>query len=424
MKTILNRTIQPELQPIENLKLLAHEKRNLQNGLPVLWVAAGEQEVSKIDFTFKAGSWYQLKPFVATTTAQLLKEGTTDKTATEIAEIIDYHGASLSVDSSEDQVTLSLVTLNKYLEVMLMLVAELIEKPVFPERELVTFLDNQRQQLFINEQKVSYLARTRFKNRIFGNTHPYGIFLTQQHLDEIVREDLVQHHQQHFQPDHIVASGKLPENLFSLLERLFGQRSFEEKPAANFQYDIPELSERKFRIEKTGALQCAIMMGKPLFNRTHPDYYTAQVANTLFGGYFGSRLMKNIREDKGFTYGIYSHISSLQNAGYFYIFAETGKDITDAALKEIYHEMDNLHQNLVAEEELEVVKNYLLGQFMRMVDGPFETADYLKLLCDYGLDEDYFYQYLNTVQNVDAAQIRTVFNTYFKPETMIELVAG
>ena len=177
-------------------------------------------------------------------------------------------------------------------------------------------------------------------------------------------------------------------------------------------------------IEKEGALQSAIRIGKLMFNKTHPDFQSLQVLNTVYGGYFGSRLMSNIREDKGYTYGIGSGLVSLQHGGYFFITTEVGVDVTAKAIKEIYFEMDRLRKEKITTDELQLVKNYLLGTFLRSVDGPFAMADRFKGILNYNLGYDYFDRYIATIRAVSASDLMGLANTYFDKDSMIELVVG
>jgi predicted Zn-dependent peptidase len=182
--------------------------------------------------------------------------------------------------------------------------------------------------------------------------------------------------------------------------------------------------EKEHLVHMDEALQSAIRVGKILFNKTHKDFQPLQILNTVFGGYFGSRLMSNIREDKGYTYGIGSGIVSLQNGGYFFISTEVGVDVCANALHEIYFEMDRLREELITKDELQLVKNYLLGTFLRSVDGPFAMAERFKGILQYNLGYDYFDKYIATIKAVSASELRDLANKYFDKNSMIELVVG
>ena len=220
-------------------------------------------------------------------------------------------------------------------------------------------------------------------------------------------------------------AGKVDDDVLSLLDNHFGGNDWNAITTPSIK-DLPIITSanREQLILKEDAMQSAIRIGKVLFNKTHPDFQPLQILNTLFGGYFGSRLMSNIREDKGYTYGIGSGIASLQNSGYFFISTEVGVDVCKDALKEIYFEMNRLREELVPEDELQLVKNYLLGMFLRSVDGPFAMAERFKGIMEYNLNYDYFDRYIATIKEISASQLRSLANSYFDKDSMIELVVG
>jgi zinc protease len=161
-----------------------------------------------------------------------------------------------------------------------------------------------------------------------------------------------------------------------------------------------------------------------MITRSHPDYPGMAVLNTLLGGYFGSRLMSNIREDKGYTYGIGSAMVSLREAGYFFISTEVGADVTTAALDEIYKEVKRLQDEPAGEDELSTVRNYLSGTFLKSIDGPFALIDRFKTLTLSGLGYDYYDRYLQTVQSISPAQLQELALRYFNRNDFMELVVG
>jgi predicted Zn-dependent peptidase len=222
-----------------------------------------------------------------------------------------------------------------------------------------------------------------------------------------------------------VAAGNLPDNLDAALNNHFGKGDWGQAKAASKSL-VPAMSSthQKTLVEKSDAIQSAIRVGRILFNKTHPDYFKFQVLNTILGGYFGSRLMANIREDKGYTYGIGSGLNSLLHSGYFFISTEVGADVTTKALDEIHKELKLLREDLVSESELETVRNYILGQFLRSVDGPFALAEKFKAVYEFGLDYSYYDKYFHAVKTVTPAEIRDLANKYFQEKDLIECVAG
>ncbi|MBK6835285.1 MAG: insulinase family protein [Bacteroidetes bacterium] len=319
-------------------------------------------------------------------------------------------------------------SLNKYLNETIVFVEDIIKNPSFPQHEFDLFLANRKQKHLVNSQKVSVLARRRFNELLFGENHPYGINVKDEDFDNTSLQDVIDFYKTHYTSKNctIVLSGNLPDDVFTLLNDHFGKQVWGGSTVAVSKPSVvlETTKENKHLVVKDDAIQSAIRIGRPLFNKTNPDYFKFQVLNTILGGYFGSRLMANIREDKGYTYGIGSGLAGLAHGGYFFVSTEVGVDVTKNTLEEIYKEIKLLREELVDEEELELVKNYILGQFLRSVEGPFALADKFKAIWEYNLDYDYFDKYFKAVQSVTPTELRDLANKYLQEKDLIECVAG
>lgn len=429
MQTI-DRKLTPAFKTVEKIEMIHASEKRLRNNIPVYAINAGTQELIKIEFLFSAGMYQQQMPLQAATVNAMLEEGTSKMNAAQIADAVDYYGAFLEVGVSQDTASVVLFTLNKHLKATLPIVEQIIKDAIFPQQELDTHLRNKKQKFYVNNQKVANVARKRFGELIFGETHPYGINVKEKDFEVIKQSHLINFYKTFYRAESckIVLAGKVNEEVYTLLENHFGgndwkapsQLSWEERGIIPVSQD----KEKQHLIYKEDALQSAIRIGKVMFNKTHSDFQPLQILNTVFGGYFGSRLMSNIREDKGYTYGIGSGIASLHNSGYFFISTEVGAEVCKNAIHEIYFEMDRLREELIPEDELQLVKNYLLGTFLRSVDGPFAMADRFKGIMEYNMGYDYFDRYVATIKSVSASQIRDLANAYFDKDSMIELVVG
>jgi predicted Zn-dependent peptidase len=424
---VINRKIIPAFKAIEKVELIHATEKRLRNNIPVYAVNAGTQEIIKIEFLFSAGMYHQSMTLQAASVNSMLEEGTSKMTAAQIADAVDFYGAFLELGVEQDSASVILYTLNKHLKATLPVVEQVIKDSVFPQEELNTHLQNKKQKFLVNNQKVATVARKRFSELVFGEQHPYGRDVKDADFERIKREDLIHFYQTHYRSDNcrIILAGKVDEDVYEQLDNLFGGNDWSGlNQFSQKTIEINSTQEKQHLVYKDDALQSAIRIGKIMFNKTHPDYHPMQVLNTLYGGYFGSRLMSNIREDKGYTYGIGSGLVSLKHGGYFFITTEVGVDVCKNALTEIYSEMDRLREELVSDEELKLVKNYMLGTFLRNVDGPFALADRFKGLLEYNLGYDYFDKYMSTIKNISPSQIRELANTYFDKGSMIELVVG
>lgn len=426
MQTI-DRKKSPAFNTVEKIEIIKASEQHLRNNIPVYSINAGTQELIKIEFLFSAGMYQQEIPLQAATVNTMLEEGTSKLNAAQIADRVDYYGAFLETGVSQDSASVVLYTLNKHLKSTLPVVEQIIKDSVFPQHELDTHIRNKKQTFLVNNQKVANVARKRFTELLFGEKHPYGINVKETDFDVINRSHLNDFYSRFYRSNNckIIMAGKVDDDVLSLLDNHFGGKDWNSiSDLRTKSLPIITSAEREQLIVKEDAMQSAIRIGKVLFNKTHPDFQSLQILNTLFGGYFGSRLMSNIREDKGYTYGIGSGIASLQNSGYFFISTEVGVDVCNDAIKEIYFEMNRLREELVPEDELELVKNYLSGMFLRSVDGPFAMAERFKGIMEYDLGYDYFDKYIATIKAISASQLRDLANTYFDKNSMIELVVG
>lgn len=424
---LVNRNIQPRIEFLDGIKTVEPEIVHLDNGIPVYLIDTPGQDLVKIELLFEAGKWFEEKPLVATFTNKMLKEGTTTLSSREIAEKIDFYGAHLETNSDKDMGYISLYSLNKHLEQTLPVLADVIINPSFQENELETLKQNRKQRFIVNNRKVRFVAKRKFNTLIFGEDHPYGRNFEADDYALLSRHDIESFHRAFYTAANckIIAAGKIKKNLIGLLNQHFsrfnGTSNTSER--ASGLNGLPILA-LKNKVEKEDAVQSAIRIGRVLFNKKHEDYARMKIVNTILGGYFGSRLMTNIREDKGYTYGIGSALVSLQHSGYFFIASEVGSDVTQDALHEVYTEIDRLQQDLVPADELDLVKNYMLGSFLRSLDGAFALSENFKGLLEYGLDYTYYKDFVGVIKHITPEEIRELARQYLDKQHLTELTVG
>jgi zinc protease len=426
MTKTLNRKIQPAIKPPGQIDFPKPEIHQLSNGIKVFQFNSGTQDVISIEMVFAAGSWFQYKPFVAMATNLMLREGTMNYSAQKLSESLDYYGAHFENTTERDNAYVSLYSLNKHLENTLPLLGEIIKNPIFPESEFSVLAGKQRQMLEVNRQKVSYLARTHFNSLIFGDVHPYGMYLKPDDIFNATCTDLADFHKMHYHSSNcsIVVAGRIKPGLINSLEKQFGGNDWNGRTVKRLQFLSSGSGQKNHFIAKAGAMQSAIRMGGLMFKRSHPDFAGMKVLNAILGGYFGSRLMTNLREDKGYTYGIGSSVVPLRDGGYFVISGEVGAEVTDAALTEIKTELKRLCDEQVNESELSLVRSYLSGEMLRAVDGPFAQAELYRELIEDGLDISHFEGLIDTVQHINARQLQDLAIRYLNPEDLFTLVVG
>ena len=402
-----------------------HEE--LPNGIPFYWLEAGVQEVVQIDWVFPAGIWQEGKPAVAQAVAALLRNGTATRTSQEINEAFENYGATLRTGAGEDWASVTLYTLSKHLPALLPLVREVIEEAAFPEEELRLYKENTAQRLLISLAQCDFVANQRIDALLFGEAHPYGRYTKKEKVEALTREDLVAFHKQFYNlgKAQIFAGGRLSPAHRTLIRNLFGEARVEagSLPAPAELYSAPAPSDRVQRIANDpNGVQGAIRLGRLFPTRQHPDFVPMVVLNTVMGGYFGSRLMSNIREEKGYTYGISSSLQPLVHGGSLLIHTEAGRDVCEPAITEIWKELQQLQEAPIGEEELLLVKNYLLGGLLGDLDGPFQLLNRWKGLVLNGFNEPKFQDNIRIYKTVDAATLQALAQKYYNREDFYEIV--
>ena len=417
----------PGLKMIDEVNFLNPQKGHLHNGIPVYLQKGGSQEIVKVEFVFKSGSYHQQKPLQSWATANLLKSGTKFKSSEEINQLWDFYGASLQVDAQKDITSVGFVALSKHLVPALDLIFEMIVLSEFPEDELITFLKNRKQKFLVDNRKVQYLARMHFAELIYGPNHPYGKRLQESDFEELTREDLIKFHQNYYLPGNCICliAGNYPKTIINTLDKSLKKFAWESREINQLPERIPEITQKpKHLLPRPNTLQSALRIGKPVITREHPDYHMLSVTNALLGGYFGSRLMKSIRQEKGYTYGINSALVNLLRGAYFFIASQVGRDVKNQAVEEIYNEIKAIRKQPAGDAEINMLRNYLSGSFLRSFDGPFMQSERFKEILLFGQDYAWFHQYLETLKSFQPEDIQKTAEKYLHEESMVELIVG
>ena len=423
---MLNRTTAPARHDIADITLIQPEEISFANGLKVFIFQAPTQDLIKAEFIFHNIVDDAENALLHSCLCAMLKEGTKKRSSAQLAEEIDFYGAYLMPEYSFDHTALTLYTLNKHLGRVLPLVHDVLNHAVFPQTELDTYIRNHKQTLQISLQKNDYLARRLFFTQLFGGSR-YGQVPTEEGFDSLQREALIALYQRQMQPNNctLMLSGNITKDVLQQVQELFeGQWPGTALAMIPSIPVFPSFEATLLVERREEALQSAIRLGIPSVNRVHPDFPAMQFVNTLFGGYFGSRLMRNIREDKGFTYGISSAFASLKYTGFFTLATEVAVENTAAALAEIEKEFSILRSTLASEQELALVKNYMLGAVLGSVESIFSHADKFKAVYFYGLDNSYYRRYSDTVRNMTANEVQRIAQEYFDYDRLLKIVVG
>lgn len=424
---IPNRLNAPSLGRPLPLNIKVPEKITLSNGVSVFLVPDKEQEVTRLDVVFNAGIALQSQKLQANAVNKLLSEGTQNHTALEIAEKIDYYGAFLDPFISKDKGGLTLLALTKYYVYLLPLLTEILTKASFQKNEIELYEERKKQDFLVNIQKVRYRASLEFNKLLFGENSPYGQILSEEDFGKLKQEDVLDFYDQFYRPQnaYLMLSGKITEELLEQLKMVLGDLWRKKETTVKLKNSFTETVHQKVRLfEKEGALQSAIRIGLPTIARKHPDFPKLSLLNTVLGGYFGSRLMSSLREEKGYTYGVNSFIQNFRHADYLAIATEVNADHTASAIREISHQMELLSREEIPQKELTVVKNYVYGSSLRYFDGPFSLAERFLKCLELDLDFDIYKKELEEMMKITPAELLKTARKYLSFNEMKILVVG
>ena len=420
----LNRNIEPQIRVPEAVNVLFPVQTTAKNGVKLYTIEAGELDVIRLSLVFKAGTRLQTRPFVASATVNMLTEGTAKYSAAEISEKIDFYGAYVDANVDRDYAVVSLCCLSKFLPEMLDVIGQMVAYPVFPDNELETYKNKRKHHLMIEREKISFRARELFGEALFGKGHPYGSYSSHTDYDSLKTSHLKSFFKTYYQAGNCfaVSSGKISatdqEQILEFLEIIpsGGSVSFADLPPVKSTLNVIE--------KRSDAVQSAVRVGKILFPRTHPDFIGMQVLLMVLGGYFGSRLMSNLREERGYTYGVFAAMVNLESSGYMAIGAEVGAEFTEDAVAQIFHEIAILRKELIGEDELAMVKNMITGEFMRILDGPFGIADVTIENIQNNMSNEYMNRYLKEVKDITPQRLQALAEKYLKKEGFVTVVVG
>jgi predicted Zn-dependent peptidase len=423
----MNRKTAPAIKdPVDfDLKLKPYDYFELDNGVPVYGIDAGEQDVIQVEMVFYAGNWTETKQSVAAATNFMLKNGTSTKTAFQLNEAFEYYGAYCTRACYNETSVVTVSSLSKHLPELLPVMREMVSDSIFPEEELATYKQNSKQRLSVSLKKSDFVAARLIDAYTYGEKHPYGKYTHAEDIDALTTADMKAFFKEHYLNGKLVifVSGKLPANIKEQLNASFGSLGCSKLTEALPVIPVQPATEKKYRISNDeNGVQGSIRLARPFPNRHHPDFPKVMVLNTVFGGFFGSRLMSNIREEKGYTYGIHSYVQNHLQQSAWLVSTEAGKDVCEATIEEVYKEMQLLREELIDEEELLLVRNYLIGTILGDLDGPFQIMGRWKNIILNGLDENYFYHSIDVIKNISAEELRTLAQQYLNPSEFYELV--
>lgn len=423
----LNRALAPESVEIKAFKITRAISTQLTNKVPLHYIKLGSQNLIKMDIIFDAGNYSESKKGQSFFTSKMLSEGTLQLSQKEIADKIAFYGAQIEFFSGVDKITITITVLEKHIYSLFYLLNQIICESVFPEKNFLRVKDIYYQQLKINNEKTSFVAGGIFKQSIFGPNHPYGYFITEEDLANLTLKDCQSFYKSYIKDNafEIIISGNSNDDLLKEIDKQFGHKKHKISSLQTSNKDIRiEQNSNEISINKEESVQSSLRIGKRMFTRKHPDYFKFTFLNEVLGGYFGSRLMKTIREEKGLTYSIYSQIATHIHEGYFVIGADVKKELLTEAVEDIFAQIEILKNELIPIEELETVKSYMIGTYLGSVNTAFALADKFKIIHYNELNYSYYDNYITNIKKITANDLQQLAQKYFDVSSFVKVFVG
>lgn len=422
--TTLNRRQAPPMHDFSHFSLCKPLLLTLKNGIKIHQFTNNQLDLIHFTFVIKAGSFFEQKKSVAAFCYLLLKESDASKDSSEVDEFLDFYGANYSASVSIENVTVNLVVPKQNCQKVLSFVFDFMAHPVFRQENLDRFRKRKIMDLATNREKLGYCASQLMLNQMLGESSMVGKILTEDDLQNIDLKDVESYHKATFVAENIsiYAAGNMDAEIMTTLSELFERVPNGEKCINT--HSLPVSKKRTLLETHDDCLQSSFLICKPLLSYTDTERRDFQILSTLLGGYFGSRLMSNLREKNGFTYNVGCGSLYVRNFSIFYIESEVNVDVTQQAIDECFNEVKRLQDELASEDELQLLKNYLSGQQLRGVDN---TVSYMKRYfywAGFGLDEREFELNMNAIRDFSPEKARDLALKYLNCDDFVTIVAG
>ncbi|NLL27378.1 MAG: insulinase family protein [Bacteroidales bacterium] len=425
MKTnILDRTTPPKSNEMQFDGFPQFEKTLINNNIPCYFFNNKNSDAIRLDIAIPIGKWDEEKPLQSSMTAKIMTEGTKKFDAFQIAETFDFNGAYIEINSTMHYIFVRVLSLKQKLNQLFPIIKSIIFEATFPKNELKIIAENNKQDFIIENKKVFSIARNIFPSMLYGEKHPYGKIMEEKFFNEISSDDLHNFYSKlPIDKSSVYIGGNIDTDVFNFLEDIFKDTKKIEITEKN--YATSPFAENKKIIEVKNAMQSAVIIGLPTIGRKHKDFPLLMLTNMILGGFFGSKLMKVIREEKGYTYGIYSIISARAKYSHLSIQSEIIAENTNQAVDEIFSVINRLSTTLISNNELNIARNYLFGKMLRNIDGPFALVEQLENINAEGIDVyDYFDYYWKSISQAKPDDIKEIASKYLDTNKIKTLIVG
>ncbi|MBP5687514.1 MAG: insulinase family protein [Muribaculaceae bacterium] len=421
----IDRSTPPPVSDFGDISLNVPEPITLSNGMK-MWIASNrEEEINKLSIYMTGGAFQESRPTQATACSIAVFNGNKEMNYAEIAEAIDFYGAWRSAQVFDNCTAFSLSSLNENFDKTLPIFIESLRTPVFPDNEFEPIRRQLAVSIATSREKVKYLANKEIMRLYYGKNHPLATDPTPDDINALTQKDMRSFHSSFYKAQNcnLVFAGNISDKEIATVETVLGEWLPDGEPTPQVESPF-EPSDEMFKIvDKPGGVQAAIVMMLKTVPRRHPDYFKLRILATVLGGYFGSRLMKNIREDKGYTYGISANHSGRAFDGYVGIATECDTRHTWNVINETHNEIKRLHDELIPEQELETVKRFMLSDLVKTLDSPFNIAAYIGNMFCYGTYPTYFNEQVQEIRSVTSLQLQEIARKYLDISKLRTVIA-
>lgn len=425
MTSLLDRTKEPVTKGFTSLAIPSPVVEKLPNGIGLYAIDAGDQPLNRLTVSFDSGMIEAKIPDALLLATQLLREGTPSYTGSMISETLDYHGAWLKCDAMSHNAAISLWSLNNSTVKLLPLLKEMLTAPTFPDKEFSALKQKHKAKYLLSQKNVSYVAAMHDKRLVFGENHPINRILNADEIDALTADDIKTAWRNTYSGvPKVFITGEISELLPEIKDFLGGMQFPPSKQTTPEILPMaPAPGTTSAVIDVDAEHQAALAMSIPTIGRTHPDYIPLRLAVMALGGYFGSRLMSNIREDKGYTYGIQANLLGYREGGVVSIMTNTAPQYADAVIRETKYEILRLREEPMDADELAKLKSNAMTSLAAILDTPFSIMDHHISQFHTGTPPDYFSKQVEAINNLTSADITRLARKHIDIGKMLITVA-
>ena len=418
----------PPLAP-RTLNIPTPYETTLPNGLQVVIVEQPRLPLVNFRLAFRVGDAHDPReiPGLMDMVSGTLTEGTQSRTSRQIADQVARLGATLSASANADYTTVGASALAAYSDQILDLMADVVLRPIFPEEELARARANTKQGLLLQRGQAGFLANERVSRVLFGD-HPYSVIApSPEGVDAMTRERVTSYHRSTFVPNNavlVVVGDVQREAIMRRLNELFGRWERGQTQEARFPSPPARTARAIYLVDRPGSAQSNIVIANTGLTRTSPDYFPTLVMHTILGGTASARLFMNLREEKGYTYGAYTNLDARRDVGSFRATAEVRSEVTGASLREFFHELERIRNEMVTERDLTNAKAYLTGVFPIRLETQEGLIDQLVQIKMYNLPANYLQTYRDRVNAITREDVQRAARQYVTPDRVAIVIVG